>query len=208
MVAAGAFAGILIAGFIVLDWWYFGRPESQAMRYGCPIGAMTLETDRLPPEALGGRFGPTGVLALPHGLALWFPEGGRILLKPDSRRFAARFRTAWPLKGSVEVRHDGERTRLVCAKRIPWSSAAVTVLWFVLVCGGTAAFLVSFALQGGFGSMGSIMLGVGVLALGLLVLLFGIVTVALAYRIENGRLLQVWDEWQKALAATGPARAQ
>lgn len=199
MLAAGAFATLLVIGFIVLDWWYFNRPESQAMRYGCPIGALTLEADMLPDRAWAASEGASHVLSLAHGWALWFAMGDRVLLKPDCRRFASRFRTAWPVKGSVEVQQEDGHRRLVCTKRIPWSSAVITLVWFVLVTGGTLAFLVSFLREGGLASMGSVVLAVGVLAMGLLVVSFGAVTVAMAYRIENGRLMQVWDEWQQAL---------
>ena len=200
MVAAGLFAAFLILGFIVLDWWYFGRPERQSMMYGCPIGSLTLESTRLSDDSLADRFGPRCLLVLPHGRALWFPEGRRILLQADCRRFASRFRTAWPLKGSIEVRQEEGRLRAVCIKRTPWSSATITVLWFLLVVGGSVGFVATFGLDGGFASAAGAMLGFGVLALGALVLFFGMVTVAMAYRIENGRLLQVWQEWGEELA--------
>ncbi len=208
MLAAGAFATALVIGFIVLDWWYFNRPESQAMRYGCPIGALTLDAGTLPDHAWGAAEGASQVRTLPHGWALWFAVGDRVLLKPDCRRFASRFRTAWPIKGSVEVQREDGRARLVCTKRIPWSSAIVTLVWFLLVAGGTLAFLVSFLREGGIASMGSVVLAVGVLAMGLLVVSFGAVTVAMAYRIENGRLMQVWEEWRQALADRAPANLQ
>ncbi|MFO0774799.1 MAG: hypothetical protein U0172_09055 [Nitrospiraceae bacterium] len=194
MLAAGAFATLLIVGFVVLDWWYFNRPESQAMRYGCPIGAMTWEASTTA-SAVAPPNDPSRAVTVPHGWVLWFPDVSRVLLKPDCRRFAARFRTAWPIKGSVDIHHEDERTRYVCTKRIPWSSAVLTLVWFLLVSGGTLAFLVSFLRQDGLATMGSLVLIVGVLAMGLLVLSFGAVTIALAYRIENGRLMQVWNEW-------------
>ncbi len=204
MVGAGLFAAFLILGFIVLDWWYFGRPERQSSAYGCPIGVLMLEAAHRPDVSFDDYFGPSGVMALPHGHALWFPEGERVLLRADCRRFAARFRTAWPLKGTIELRRDGSRLTAVCAKRIPWSSAAVTALWFLLVVGGTLSFVISFGLDGGFASMGGLLLGFGVLALGGLVLLFGLVTVAMAYRIENGRLLRVWEEWREMVVEGVP----
>ncbi len=207
MIAAGLFATVLLVGFIVLDWWYFNRSESQAMRYGCPIGAMTWAVEPMSDVACSRRFGSASVVTISHGWALWFPDGGRILLKPDCRRFASRFRTAWPLKGSVEVQRGPDRTLVVCTKRMPWSSVVLTSLWFLLVGGGSISFLVSFALHDGWSTMGSLLLGVGVLALGLLVLAFGLVTVALAYRIENGRLMQVWEEWQRAMALSQPERS-
>lgn len=199
MLAAGLFASALIIGFIVLDWWYFGRPESESMHYGCPVASMACELSSQQAELLTSAFGPSRVVALPHGAALWFGEQRRILLKPDCRRFASRFRTAWPLKGSITVAREGERLMLRCAKRMPWSSAVVTAVWFLLVSVGTMGFVVSFALQGGLQSMGSLLLGLGVLALGLLVMIFGLVTVSLAYKIENGRLMQVWSELQQAI---------
>ncbi len=199
MVAAGLFAAALIIGFIVLDWWYFGRHESESMHYGCPVASMACELSSRQAELLASAFGPSRLVALPHGAALWFGEQQRILLKPDCRRFASRFRTAWPLKGSIMVTQEGERLMLRCAKRMPWSSAVVTLVWFLLVSVGTVGFLVSFMVQGGLQSMGSLLLAMGVVAMGLLVMIFGLVTVSLAYKIENGRLMQVWSELQQAI---------
>lgn len=167
MIAAGLFAACLIVGFVVLDWWYFGRPERQSMMYGCPIGSMTVELTAPSSDALAAHFGPNGVLPLPHGRALWFPEGGRILLQADCRKFASRFRTAWPLKGSIEVRQNIEgRLTVFCTKRTPWTSAAITLLWFLLVGGGSLGFVMSFGFAGGFASMAGMMLGFGIVALG------------------------------------------
>jgi hypothetical protein len=52
----------------------------------------------------------------------------------------------------------------------------------------------------GFNSFGGVLLGIGVTALGLIVLTFGLVIIALAYRLENQRLTQTYDELRQVLA--------
>jgi hypothetical protein len=103
------------------------------------------------------------------------------------------------MKVSIEVEQVGEDTRLLCVKRIPWSSAILTLMWFVLVAAGTAGFAVAFVVQGGLTTLGGILMGLGITGLGLLVLVFGLVTVTLAYRLEDGRLAQAYQELRQVL---------
>jgi len=110
-----------------------------------------------------------------------------------------RFRTAWPLKGCIELVSEGEGLRLVCTKRVPWSSSILTFLWFSLVGFGTLGFVMTYLIQGGLDSLGSILLGIGVTGVGLIVVAFGLLTVTVAYRIENTRLMLVYGEL-KAIA--------
>jgi hypothetical protein len=203
MIAAGLFMFVLVMGFIVLDWWYLTQRRSDATRYGCRVAAVVQQVPMPSASELAARFHPSGLLPLPHGAARFFPNERRMVLHPDCRRFASRFRTAWPMKGSIDVSSAEDGLQLVCIKRIPWSSAIVTLLWFALVGLGTTGFVISFLLQGGFESLSGIVMGLGVMGLGALVFIFGLVTVSLAYHLENTRLMQVWEELRQALR--GPA---
>ena len=136
---------------------------------------------------------------MPHGTARFFPDVKRILFRPTYRLFAMGFRTAWPLKGSLELAPSADGYRVLYTKRIPWSSAIITFLWFALVGFGTVGFLVSYAVQGGLTSFGGILLAAGVMGLGLLVLVFGLITITMAYRLEDSRLTQVYQELGAAL---------
>jgi hypothetical protein len=71
---------------------------------------------------------------------------------------------------------------------------------------GTLGFLVTYLFEGGFESLGGLLLGVGVTAVGLIVVAFGLLTVTVAYRIENTRLMQVYTEL-RALALDEASKA-
>jgi hypothetical protein len=49
-------------------------------------------------------------------------------------------------------------------------------------------------------------MGLGITALGLMVIAFGALVVILAYRLENGRLTLVYHELRQALDATATPR--
>lgn len=199
MLLAGAFAGFLFLGLIVSDWLYFVRLTPDAVRYGCTIARLRDYLPQLEHSALVRRFDDNGALVLPHGIARFFPETNLIGLRPHYRLFATGFRTAWPIKGSIQVITEPGRVDLLCIKRIPWSSALLTLAWFMLVVGGTLAFLASFAAQGGLESLSGAVMGLGITALGLMVIAFGVIVVILAYRLENGRLTVVYEELRDAL---------
>jgi hypothetical protein len=128
------------------------------------------------------------------------PDERRILLRSQPSRFSSRFHTAWPLKGAIEWDREDGTLRLRCVKLMPWSSALLTLLWFAIVGVGTLAFIVKF-LAGDDGlSLGGLLLVLGVTAVGLLVLVFGLVTASLAYRLEDQRLMQVYQELRSALS--------
>ena len=85
---------------------------------------------------------------------------------------------------------------LSLTKRVPWSSGVLTLIWLGLVTIGTVAFLIMFGVDGGFGSASGWFLGLGVAGLGGLVLLFGLIMVSMAYRLEDSRLMLVYRELQ------------
>lgn len=198
MVLAGAFAIVLFIGLIVGDWMYFARLSSDASRYGYGIGQVQDQVAALTVEKLVWSCDTNGFLSLPHGVARVFPEANRMVIRPTYRLFSMRFRTAWPLKGSIEWAPEAEGLRLICTKRVPWSSLILTFLWFGLVGFGTLGFLINYLLQGGLESLGGLLLGVGVTGVGLIVVAFGLLTVTVAYRIENTRLMQVYTEFRTA----------
>ena len=191
---AGLFAGVLFLALILGDWLYFVRLTPDAGRYGCGI-ARTI--DRFSPQGLmrlEARVDAEGALSLPHGIARYYPDIRQIALRPQYRLFAMGFRTAWPLKGLIYLMPDEQGVRVVCIKRIPWSSAIMTLIWFLLVGLGTTAFMITYGTQGGFESLSGLLMGAGILGIGLLVLAFGMVTVMFSYRLESSRLAQVYDE--------------
>lgn len=198
MVLAGAFAIVLFIGLIVGDWMYFARLSSDASRYGYGIGQVQDQVAALTVEKLVRSCDTNGFLSLPHGVARVFPEANRVVIRPTCRLFSMRFRTAWPLKGSIEWAPEADGLRLICTKRVPWSSSILTFLWFGLVGFGTLGFLINYLLQGGLESLGGLLLGVGVTGVGLIVVAFGLLTVTVAYRIENTRLMQVYTEFRTA----------
>ena len=50
--------------------------------------------------------------------------------------------------------------------------------------------------------MGGVALAFGVLGLGLIFLLSGVITVVFAYRLENARLMMVYQELREAIEGT------
>ena len=200
MILAGAFAVLLFLILVVGDWLYFVQLSPDAGRYGCTIARAQERVVEVTLEQVQGRFDPNGVLVLPHGMARYFPDVRRIVIRPKYRLFSTGFRTAWPLKGAIELAPEATGFRVMYFKRIPWSSAIITMIWFLLVGLGTIGFVVSFLVQGGLASLGGVLLGVGVIALGLLVLAFGLLTITFAYRLEDSRLTQVYQELRNALA--------
>jgi len=194
MLLAGLFAGVLFIALVLGDWLQFTSLTVQAARYGCRIARVE---DRLPLASLEkvmAQFGGNGLLQLPNGAARLFPDERQLLLRPQRR-----FRTAWPMKGSIELRQDGKTTTLVCSKLIPWSSAILTLLWFLTVGIGTLTFAILYLADGGLSSFTGMLMGLGILGIGLLVVAFGLVTIALAYRLENHRLMQAYQDLRAAI---------
>lgn len=203
MILAGLFAGVLFVGLIVGDWCYFIRLTPDAIRYGCSVAR---SQDRWTRSTLAGvrdRFAADGVLMLPHGVAWFYPELSQIAIRPQYRLFSMSFRTAWPIKGLIHLSGGEQAVAALCVKRIPWSSALITLVWFLLVAGGSLTFVFTYAMQGGFASLSGILMGIGIIGIALLVLAFGLVTVVFSYRLENSRLTKVYDELRDVLAGPG-----
>ena len=202
MIAAAIFGSVLFLALIVGDWFQFTSLQSWASRYGFGIAR---RQDQLPVSESSGivnKFNAQGVLQLPHGVARIFNDQSLIVIRPYYQLFSMRFRTAWPLKGTIDVKQDDNLVWLALVKRMPWTSALITMIWLGIVAIGTVVFVVLFALDGGFESAGGFFLALGIVALGVLVLAFGLILLSLAYRLEDGRLMQVYGELQEILGDT------
>jgi len=201
MILAGLFASALCLGLIVGDWIYFIRLTPDAVRYGYRVADRPEEWPGAALSAVRERFTPNGVLMLPHGVAWFYPDSSQIAIRPQYRLFSKRFRTAWPVKGLIHLSPHEHSLGTLCVKRIPWSSALITLLWFALVSIGSLTFVVQYAMEGGFASLGGALVGIGIIGLAGLVLAFGLVTLALSYRLEDARLMKVYEELREALAS-------
>ncbi len=104
------------------------------------------------------------------------------------------------MNGSIKIAHDGDTARLSWVKRVPWSSAIITLVWFAVVVVGTVSFAIRFMIDGGLSTLSGILMAGGIAGIGLLVLAFGLVTVSLAYRLEEYYLLRAYQELRHALA--------
>ena len=186
---------------IIGDWFQFTTLKPWACRYGCRL-AQRQDSLSKPKDSFPHLFKPNSTLPLPHGLARWVGEYQTIVIRPYYQLFSMRFRTAWPLKGTIDYQFENGRLRLNLSKRIPWSSAILTAIWLLFVIGGTLSFLVMFALDGGFSSMSGLFFGIGLVALGILVLAGGLILLSLAYRLEDSRLMQVYQELMVKFGAT------
>ncbi len=191
MHAAVLLGSVLLIGLIVADWIAFGRKTPAAVRYGVPV-ERSEESLAVRPQS----FDAEGMLMLPRGLARLFPEQQAILILPDAKRFGIVIRTAWPVNGVVHYRLDGPVTLI---KRMPWSSVVLTALWFLTVAGGTLAYVAAYAWDGGMSSASGAFLAVALAGLGLLVCLFGLLIVAVSYRLEDKRLMAVYEEFKAAI---------
>ena len=199
MVLAGLFASVLFIGLILGDWLYFVRFTPDAIRYGCSIARTQERWTASTIETVRNRFSADGVLMLPHGIARFYPDLSQIAIRPRYRLFSIGFRSAWPVKGLIHLSAGNQAMDALCVKRIPWSSALMTLLWFGVVLIGSLVFVVTYAWDGGFASLEGVFMGVGLVAGALLVLAAGLVTVTMSYRLENNRLMQVYEELRDAL---------
>lgn len=198
MLLAGIFGTILFVLLIIGDWYQFTSLRSFAAQYGFGIARRRDRLDNLTRQTLLRQFGNHDTIALPHGIARWFGTQEVISLRPSYQLFSMRFRTAWPLKGTITLQTTGAGVELHLTKRVPWSSGLLTLTWLGLVTVGTVVFLVTFAIDGGFNSATGWFLALGIAGLGALVLLFGLILISLAYRLEDSRLMQVYGELQDA----------
>lgn len=154
MLLAGFFATALFIGLVVGDWLYFIRLTPYAIRYGYRVADRSEQWPNIPLSTVRERFTPHGVLILPHGVARFYPELSQIAIRPQYRFFSKRFRTAWPVKGLIHLVPHDHALGTLCVKRIPWSSTLITFLWFALVAIGSLTFVVQYAMEGGFASLG------------------------------------------------------
>jgi hypothetical protein len=201
MTFAGIIAILLFLGLIIGDWFQFTTLKSWACHYGCPLAHRKNALASHPARSLSRMFHKGGTLSLPHGIARWVEDRQVIVIRPYYQLFSLRFRTAWPLKGTINVGSEGEQLLLYLSKRIPWSSAILTVLWLIFVIGGTLTFVVLFILDGGLSTIGGFFWVIGMAALGVLVLAGGLILLSFAYRLEDSRLMQVYQELLEELAA-------
>lgn len=199
MVLAGLFASVLFIGLILGDWLYFVRFTPDAIRYGCSVARSRERWTASTIETVRNRFSADGVLMLPHGIARFYPDLSQIAIRPRYRLFSIGFRSAWPVKGLIHLSAGNQAMDALCVKRIPWSSALMTLLWFGVVLIGSLVFVVTYAWDGGFASLEGVFMGVGLVAGALLVLAAGLVTVTMSYRLEHNRLMQVYEELRDAL---------
>ena len=198
MLLPSIFAIVMALALIIGDWFQFTTLKPWACRYGCPL-ARRKDSLSKPKDSFPRLFKANGTMALPHGVARWVPDRQAIVIRPYYKMFSLRFRTAWPLKGTLDYHFRDDQLELHLAKRIPWSSAIFTSIWLLFVVGGTLAFVTMYAMDGGFGTVGGIFWAVGMIALGLLVLAGGVILLAFAYRLEDSRLMQVYEELTTAL---------
>ena len=200
---AGIFGGLLLLLLLLGDWYQFTSLRPITAQYGFGIARRKDYLDDLDPGTLLKQFGKSGTIELPHGIACWFGDQEVITLRPYYQLFTVRFRTAWPLKGTIEFHRTKAGVEFYMTKRMPWSSSVITMAWLGLVVIGTTAFLIMFGVDGGFSSAGGLLMAFGVGGLGILVLLFGLIMVSLAYRLEDARLMEVYQELQDALQKNG-----
>jgi len=184
----------ILIGLIVADWLAFNRRSAASIRYGVVVGR-----HEEPLVVRRERFDAEGLLHLPRGWARLVPERGAVQLLPDRKRFGIGVRTAWPLNGFVHYAALDEQAPVMLTKRMPWSSALLTGAWFLTVAGGTLLYFVAYGLAGGLSSASGAFLGVALSGLGMLVCLFGLVVVVAAYRLEDRRLMALYEEFKSAL---------
>ena len=199
MIFAGLFAGALCLGLILGDWFYFMRLTPDASRYGCGIARTYDRLTHTTMRQLADRFDAGGILMLPHGTARFYRDLNQIVIRQKYRLFALGFRTVWPLKGLIFLSPEDDALAVLCRKLTPWSSALLTGIWFVVVVAGTVGAVISLFIEGEMTAPGGMVLALGVIGLGVVFLLSGAITVVFAYRLENSRLMMVYQELREVL---------
>ena len=199
MIFAGFFAGALCLGLILGDWFYFMRLTPDASRYGCGIARTYDRLTHTTMKQLADRFDAGGILMLPHGTARFYRDLNQIVIRQKYRLFALGFRTVWPLKGLIFLSPEDDALAVLCRKLTPWSSALLTGIWFVVVVAGTVGAVISLFIEGEMTAPGGMVLALGVIGLGVVFLLSGAITVVFAYRLENSRLMMVYQELREVL---------
>ncbi len=202
MIFAGFFAGALCLALILGDWLYFVRLTPDASRYGCGVARTHDRFTHMSIKQLADRFDADGILSLPHGTARFFQGLNQIVIRQKYRLFAVGFRTLWPLKGLISLSPEGDALAVLCRKLTPWSSALLTGIWFVLVAVGMVGALIALFVEGEMAALGGVVLAFGIVGLGLVFLVSGAITVVFAYRLENARLMTVYQELREVLEGT------
>ncbi len=105
----------------------------------------------------------------------------------------------WPLKGLISLSPEGDALAVLCRKLTPWSSALLTGIWFIVVVVGMVGALISLFVEGEMSAPGGVLLALGIAGLGVVFLLSGTITVVFAYRLENSRLMTVYQELREVL---------
>jgi hypothetical protein len=199
MIFAGFFAGALCLGLILGDWFYFMRLTPDASRYGCGIARTHDRFTHTTMTQLVHRFDAAGILLLPHGTARLHQDVNQIVIRQRYRLFALSFRTLWPLKGLIALSTEGDALAVLYRKLTPWSSVLLTGLWFAVVAVGTVGAVISLYIEGQLAASGGVVLALGIIGLGVVFLLSGVITVVFAYRLENSRLMIVYQELREIL---------
>src|SRR4029078_13582731 len=199
MLFAGLFAGALCLGLILGDWLYFMRLTPDASRYGCGIARTHDRFTHTTMKQLAERFDAAGFLMLPHGTARLYQDLNQIVIRQKYRLFAMGFRTLWPLKGLISLSPEDDALSVLCRKLTHLSSALLTGFWFILVTVGTVGALISLFIEGELAAVGGMVLAFGILGLGLVFVLSGAITVMFAYRLENARLMLLYQELREVL---------
>jgi hypothetical protein len=199
MIFAGFFAGALCLALILGDWLYFVRLTPDASRYGCGVARTHDRFTHIGMKQLADRFDAGGILTLPHGTARFYQGLNQIVIRQKYRLFAVGFRTLWPLKGLISLSPEGDALAVLCRKLTPWSSALLTGIWFVLVAVGMVGALIALFVEGQIAALGGAVLAFGIVGLGLVFLVSGAITVVFAYRLENARLMTVYQELREVL---------
>ena len=109
MVLASVFGVFLIAVLIIGDWYQFTNLRPFFARYGCGVATRHERIPQRSLKKLQQQFNKDGLLQLPHGIARLFAEEQLIVIRPYYQLFTMRFRTAWPLKGSIQFQTDAGR---------------------------------------------------------------------------------------------------
>ena len=203
MILAGLFAAVLFIGLLIGDRVYFRTLSVEASRYGCRVGRGEDRLDSASLAQIHACFDRLGLLALRHGVARLFADANRILLRPRYPVLWALL-WMWPMKATIDLRVEGGSIVLSSTKRIPWCSAILTGAWFFIVGLGTLATVISYVGEGGLARSGGVVIGAGIVTLGLIFFFSGLVTVVMAYRLENSRLTRVYEELRAVVEGSVP----
>jgi hypothetical protein len=199
MIFAGLFAGALCLGLILGDWFYFMRLTPDASRYGCGVARTHDRFTHSTMKQLADRFDADGFLILPHGTARLYQDLNQIVIRQKYRLLALGFRTLWPLKGLISLSPEGDGLAVLCRTLTPWSSALLTGIWFAVVLVGMVGAVISLFIEGQMTAPGGVVLAFGIIGLGVVFLLSGTITVVFAYRLENARLMTVYQELREVI---------